>query len=81
MQFLFFRWELKGQEKYCPRKTFSLALLHFFIPKCLMKESNFGTINFSLPSMSEQILHLTIFIFMFGPHIGSNQGNLTTHRS
>ncbi len=59
----------------------NLALLHFLILECLMRGFSFRTSSFSLLSMSGQILHLTIFIFLFGPHIGLDQGNLTTRRS
>ncbi len=30
--------------------------------------------------MSKKILHLTILIFLFGPHFGLDQGNLIAHQ-
>jgi hypothetical protein len=54
MQFLIFHAQaLEGQRKDCPIITIGLALLHFLILECLMKESSFGINNFSLLSISK----------------------------
>jgi hypothetical protein len=44
------------------------------------EESKFRTKSFSFLLMLEQILHLTIFIFPFGPHFGLDQGNLIAYQ-
>ncbi len=47
--FSFFTCESIGQIEYCLTTTPGLAIVHFYIPKCFIKESNFDTDSFSLP--------------------------------
>jgi hypothetical protein len=46
----FFTCELVGQIEYFPTTILGLAIVHFHIPKCLIKNSNFSTNSLSLPS-------------------------------
>jgi hypothetical protein len=77
--FSFFTCELVGQIEYYLIATLGLAIVHFCILKCLIKESNFDTNSLSLPFTLEQTRHLTMCIFPSFPQNGSNQQNLVTH--
>jgi hypothetical protein len=79
--FSFFTCELVGQIEYYPTATIGLAIVHFCIPECLIKKSNFNTNSLSLPFTLEQTRHLTMHIFPSSPQNGSNQQNLVAHHS
>jgi hypothetical protein len=67
--------------KYCPTTHLGHATLHFHLPTCFCKLLNFGTNNFSLPSISLHTLHQTIINFPSHPIATSTHGNFATHTS
>jgi hypothetical protein len=79
--FLFCTWTLVGQIYNSLTTISGLTFMHFFKPKCLMKEFRFRTIIFSFPFMLMKILHMNIFILPSFPHIASNHENLVAHLS
>jgi hypothetical protein len=68
IQFIIFHMKISRANINLPHNKSRFNLVHSLKPKCIMRESSFATRSFFFPLMLEQILHLTISIFLVKPN-------------